>query len=197
MAKKVGSPQISSRCQGSADPTRPARGPFPPPGPHGGPGLRQGSPGPTRRPPGRTVPATNPDGPAGALGTAKRRGDVARLTVTPSEVTAPVQPEALAVAVRGTDGEPVARLEVGSAGSATPRQGLSLVHFLALPTALGRRRRGRTHFLSLRGAETRSSVGAVSGRAGSRGGHSAGRESGQRLEVAAAELAAAAQRAVR
>ena len=90
-------------------------------------------------------------------------------------MTAPVQLEALAVAVRGTDGEPVAWLEVGSAGGATPRQGLSLVHFLALPTALGRRRRGRTHFLSLRGAETGSSVGAASGRAGSRGGRGAGR----------------------
>lgn len=63
--------------------------------------------------------------------------------VTPSQVTAPVQLEALAVAVRGTDGQPVARLEVRSTGGAAPRQGLRLVHFLALPAALGRR--GRTH----------------------------------------------------
>lgn len=79
-----------------------------------------------------------------------------------------MQLEALAMAVRGTNGEPVARLEVGSAGSATPRQGLSLVHFLALPTPLSRRRRRRTHFLSLRGAETGSLGEAASGRAGSR-----------------------------
>lgn len=71
------------------------------------------------------------------------QADEAPLTVTPSQVTAPVQLEALAVAVRGTDGQPVARLEVGSAGGAAPRQGLRLVHFLALPAALGRR--GRTH----------------------------------------------------
>ena len=90
-------------------------------------------------------------------------------------MTAPVQLEALAVAVCGTDGEPVAWLEVGSAGSATPRQGLSLVHFLALPTALGHRRRGRTHFLSLREAEIWSLEEAASGRAGSRAGSERGR----------------------
>lgn len=81
-----------------------------------------------------------------------------------------MQLEALAVAVCGTDGKPVARLEVGSAGSATPRQGLSLVHFLALPTPLGRRRRRRTHFRSLRGVEAGSPGEAASGRAGSRAG---------------------------
>lgn len=79
------------------------------------------------------------------------------------------------MAVRGTDGEPVARLEVGSAGSATPRQGLSLVHFLALPTPLGRGRCCRTHFLSLRGVETGRSVEAAPGRAGSRVGCRRGR----------------------
>lgn len=89
-------------------------------------------------------------------------------------MTAPVQLEALAMAVRGTDGEPIARLEVGSAGSAAPRQGLSLVHFLALPTPLGRRGR-RTHFLSLRGAQTRIPGEAASGRAGSRAGCRRGR----------------------
>lgn len=79
------------------------------------------------------------------------QADAVPLTVTPSQVTAPVQLEALAVAVRGTDGQPVARLEVGSAGGAVPCQGLCLVHFLALPAALGRR--GRTH-VSRRGAGT-------------------------------------------
>lgn len=73
----------------------------------------------------------------------RSQADAAPLTVTPSQVTAPVQLEALAVAVRGTDGQPVARLEVRSTRGAAPRQGLRLVHFLALPAALGRR--GRTH----------------------------------------------------
>lgn len=81
------------------------------------------------------------------------QADAVPLTVTPSQVTAPVQLEALAVAVRSTDGQPVARLEVGSAGGTAPRQGLRLVHFLALPAALGRR--GRTH-VSRRGAGDRS-----------------------------------------
>lgn len=79
------------------------------------------------------------------------------------------------MAVRGTDGKTVARLEVGSAGSATPREGLSLVHFLALPTPLGRRRRRRTHFRSLRGAQAGSPGEAASGRAGSRAGCGRGR----------------------
>lgn len=99
------------------------------------------------------------------------QADAVPLTVTPSQVTAPVQLEALAVAVRGTNGQPVARLEVGSAGGAAPSQGLRLVHFLALPAALGRR--GSTH-LSRRGAGTRSPGAEV------RGGQDAG---GLRLQA--------------
>lgn len=51
--------------------------------------------------------------------------------MTPAQVAAPVQLEALPVAVRGADGEPVARQEVGSPRAA-PRQRLRLVQLSAL-----------------------------------------------------------------
>lgn len=65
-------------------------------------------------------------------------GDI-KLTVTPAQVAAPVQLEALPVAVRRADGESVARQEVWSARAALG-QSLRLVQLLALRTLLCSRR---------------------------------------------------------
>lgn len=56
------------------------------------------------------------------------------LTMTPSQVTAPVQLEALSVTVRGAYGQPVAGKKVRSAGAA-PSQSLRFVQLLALRSA--------------------------------------------------------------
>lgn len=85
-----------------------------------------GRDGTGRRPP-RTAEPLRPSGPPGPRARS--------LTVAPSQVAAPVQAEAAAVAVRGAEREPVARLEVGSARAAAGQR-LSLVQLLAL----GRRR---------------------------------------------------------
>lgn len=61
-------------------------------------------------------------------------------TVAPAQVAAPVQAEALSVAVRGTHGEPVAGLEVRPPGAAAG-QSLRLVHFLTLGRLQGGRGR--------------------------------------------------------
>lgn len=58
-----------------------------------------------------------------------------QLTVTPSQVAAPVQLEALPVAVRRADGESVARQEVRSPRAALG-QSLRLVQLLTLRTLL-------------------------------------------------------------
>lgn len=58
-----------------------------------------------------------------------------QLTVTPAQVTAPVQLEALPVAVRRADGESVARQEVWSPRAALG-QSLRLVQLLTLRTLL-------------------------------------------------------------
>lgn len=55
----------------------------------------------------------------------------AALTVAPAQVAAPVQLEALSVAVRGADRQPVARQKVWSAG-AVLGQRLRLVQLIAL-----------------------------------------------------------------
>lgn len=89
------------------------------------------------------LPAAGPDGTGGGsargpTGHSERPGPrtLARslapsLTVAPSQVAAPVQAEAAAVAVRGAEREPVAGLEVGSARAAAGER-LSLVQLLAL-----------------------------------------------------------------
>lgn len=71
----------------------------------------------------------------GARGTMPVIEKEAQLTVTPSQVAAPVQLEALPVAVRRADGESVARQEVRSARAALG-QSLRLVQLLALRTLL-------------------------------------------------------------
>lgn len=63
----------------------------------------------------------------------KKKQHVDKLTVTPAQVAAPVQLEALPVAVGGADGEPVAGQEVRSPRAALG-QSLRLVQLLALRT---------------------------------------------------------------
>lgn len=58
-----------------------------------------------------------------------------KLTVTPAQVAAPVQLEALPVAVRSADGESITRQEVWSPGAALG-QSLRLVQLLTLWTLL-------------------------------------------------------------
>lgn len=58
-----------------------------------------------------------------------------KLTVTPAQVAAPVQLEALPVAVRSADGESITRQEVWSPRAA-PGQSLRLVQLLTLWTLL-------------------------------------------------------------
>lgn len=109
-------PQRPPRGSHRSAPQRSARGPR----------DRTGRDGTGRRPP-RSAEPLRPSGPPGPRARS--------LTVAPSQVAAPVQAEAAAVAVRGAEREPVARLEVGSARAAAGQR-LSLVQLLAL----GRRR---------------------------------------------------------